>query len=194
MRSTVRFAMRELAALGVGSLLPDLPGQNESLIPTEDASLTLWRSTLRAIAEHEGRPIVTAAIRGGALLDDAVPAVGAWRLGAVRGSSLLKTMVTARIASDREAGINISRDELLTNALNEPIQLAGNVISARMIRELNAAEPNVITQVRDLRVGEGDGQIKGTPLWLRAEPDTDANMARAIAKDIHEWMEKCGVI
>ena len=49
---------RALAKRGVASVLPDLPGQGESLVPTEAARLPDWRSAFAAAAAHAG-PRVT---------------------------------------------------------------------------------------------------------------------------------------
>ena len=196
MRRTVRLAMRALAALGIGSLLPDLPGQNESLVPPLEANLSLWRGALRHIAEQEQRPIVSAAIRGGALIDYNMSATATWRLAPVQGSALLKLMVTARIAADKEVGTAITRDALMTEATAHPIQLAGNWLSPRMVRELDGAVPESHVPLREVRLGSANepNEIVGTPLWLRAEPSEDAIMAEAMAKDIADWMRTCGVI
>ena len=196
MRRTVRLAMRALAERGIGSLLPDLPGQNESLVPTVEASVSLWGEALRYIAEKEQRPIVSAAIRGGALIDYSMLATATWRLAPVKGSALLKLMVTARIAADKEAGTAMTRDALMAEAVAHPIQLTGNWVSPRMVQELGEAVPESRVPLREVQLGSTDepNEIVGTPLWLRAEPGEDAAMAKAIAKDIADWMRICGVI
>ncbi len=84
--------------------------------------------------------MLIASIRGGALIDD-VAAAAHWRLAPVRGASLLKTMMRTRIAGDREAGRDTSMAELEAKAANEPVRLAGNILSPAMIAELRDAEP-----------------------------------------------------
>lgn len=196
MRRTVRLAMRALAERGIGSLLPDLPGQNESLVPTADVSLHIWADALRQISEQEKRPLVSASIRGGALIDQHSAVAAVWRLAPVKGANLLKSMMTARIASDKEAGQPVSRDMLIAEAASVPLQLAGNWLSSDMIRELESASPAPLSSMREVRLGASGApdEITGTPLWLRAEPGEDAAMAYAIAQDIADWMHTCGVI
>lgn len=197
MRRTVRLAMRALAGRGIASLLPDLPGQNESLVPVAEADLAMWSGALQTIASSEQRPIVTAAIRGGALIDHDVDAAARWRLAPVKGASLLRTMLTARMASDHEAGLATTRQSLLEQARDKPLQLAGNLLSPLMISGLEVAVPAAMSDLRTVTLGndaEDQMCIRGTALWLRAEPDEDPDMAEAMAQDIADWMRSCGVI
>lgn len=196
LRRTVRLAMRALADRGIGSALADLPGQNESPIATEDATLTLWRGTLAdTLADARARatrPVVTAAIRGGALIDD-VPAAAHWRLAPVTGASLLKTMLRTRIAADREERRETTIAALEARATSEPLTLAGNRLSPTMIAELRAAVPADVEPCRTVMLGEGIGRLPGRPLWLRAEPGEDIALAEAIAADIADWIASCGI-
>ncbi|HUQ14007.1 MAG TPA: hypothetical protein VM055_07000, partial [Novosphingobium sp.] len=66
-RRTLAQAMRALAARGVASVLPDLPGCNESLQPLELQTVEAWQAAVRAGAEHFAATHVLG-IRGGALL------------------------------------------------------------------------------------------------------------------------------
>ena len=61
-----------------------------------------------------------------------------------------------------------------------------------MIRGLGAAEVQAAEPLRSVALG-ADG-IAGTPLWLRAEPGEDPDMAQAIAADIIAWGRSCGII
>lgn len=193
MRRTLVLAMRALAEMGIASLLPDLPGQNDSLQPTESVDLDGWRTALSAFAATEEAPIVVASIRGGALIDDGVAAAAWWRLAPAAGAGLLRTMLRSRVASDREAGLNSSIDSLLGEAASAPLQLAGNRLSPAMIAQLQAATPAAATPLREVTLGSGELAIAGTPLWLRAEPGEDRAMAAAMAIDIAEWTTICGV-
>lgn len=194
LRRTIRLAMRALAERNIPSLLPDLPGQNESLAATQNVSLSLWADALHRIAVEEKRPIVTAAIRGGALIDQQVHAACRWRLAPVTGTALLRQMMTARIASDRETGTIVSRDALLLAGKTMPLDLAGNRISPEMIRELQEAKPVERPNMRTVELGTDTRKIQGSALWLRAEPGEDAAMAQAMAQDIEDWIRTCGVI
>lgn len=183
---------RALAELGVASVMPDLPGCNESAAPLENASLSLWQAALIACAEQLGPVSHIASIRGGSLIDGALGDLPRWRLAPVKGGQLLRTMLRTRIASDREAGITSSSEALMDSARAQGIELAGNSLSACMIRELDSATPAGGGVIRLVRFADdpldADGRITGAPLWLRAEPAHDPAMAVAMAADIAGWM------
>ena len=192
MRRTLVLTMRALGWLGHACALPDLPGQNDSLLPTESATLTLWRSALAQFCADEGDPPLIASWRGGALIDDAAQgAIGWWRMAPLAGASIVRAMMRVRIAGEKEAGRNITADDLRAAAVNGPIELAGNRLSAAMVAELEAATPALAAPVREVRTGSGDGAIAGSALWLRADPGEDAMMAEAMAADIHAWALQC---
>ncbi|MFN3817493.1 hypothetical protein [Blastomonas sp.] len=180
------------AELGIASLLPDLPGCNESLTPLDNASISLWQAALVTCAEQLGPVSHVVSLRGGALLDDALGDLPRWRLAPVKGGQLLRTMLRTRIASDREAGVASSSEALLDTARSQGIELAGNSLSPCMIRELDAASPSEGGAIRLVRFADdplaADGRIAGAPLWLRAEPAHDPAMASAMAADIAAWM------
>lgn len=183
---------RALAELGIASVMPDLPGCNESAVPLENASLSLWQAALIACAEQLGPVSHIASIRGGTLIDGALGNQPRWRLAPVKGGQLLRTMLRTRIASDREAGVTSSSEALMDSARAQGIELAGNSLSACMIRELDSATPAGGGAIRQVRFAddplECDGRIAGAPLWLRAEPAHDPAMAAAMAADIAAWM------
>lgn len=166
--------MRRLEGSGIDCFLPDLPGCNESeqdlaLIEPED-----WRMALEAAARHFSATHVLA-IRGGGLV---LPAkLGGWHYAPVKGSSLLKTMLRARILSSREAGREENVDALMEQGLQLGIELAGFSLSGEMLRQLGtlvADKQPGITAIEHELVGGG-------PLWLRAEPDEDDSQADALA-------------
>lgn len=179
--------MRDLEARGIGSLLIDLPGCNESLAPLEAQNLDVWRDAVAHCAETLGATHI-AALRGGALIDDR-PALPHWRLAPVKGASILKTMVRTRIAGDKEAGVATSEADLMAQAENMPIELAGNRLGPHMIAQLKCAEPAAAHALLDRKLGE---DVAGSPLWLRAEPAEDATMSAAIAADLDRWSASCG--
>lgn len=193
-RRTLVLAMRALAAQGFAALLPDLPGQNESLVPLIEADLERWRSALAEIARDVDGPLIVASLRGGCLIDHGAAADAWWRLAPASGASLLRTLLRARVSADREAGIASSIEGLQTAAASEALLLAGNRLSPAMVAQLGAAEVQAVEPLRTVTPGGGEGQIAGTPLWLRAEPGEDAVMARAIAADLALWSRSCGVI
>ena len=177
--------MRGLALRGVSSMLPDLPGCNESLAPMSQQSVTGWRN---AVADVTRQYQVThiAAIRGGCLLDDAAE-LPCLRLAPVAGASLLKTMLRTRIAADREAGVSVSMEELRALGDNADLDLAGYRLSPRMLNELDAAIPvqgDLLTEVQM-------SDVAGTPLWLRSEPGENADMSEALARQLDAWSAAC---
>ncbi|WP_332816559.1 hypothetical protein [Sphingopyxis sp.] len=192
-RRTLVLAMRALAAQGFATLLPDLPGQNESLVPLEDIDLTRWQDALADVAAAIEGAVLVASVRGGALIDHRVGAAGWWRLAPVGGASLLRTLLRARVTADREAGLASSLESLQDAGRTTPLLLAGNKLSPAMIAGLGAAEVQPVAPLRNAALGSGDDMIAGTPLWLRAEPGEDAAMAEAIADDIAIWSGTCGV-
>lgn len=191
MRRTLVLAMRALAAEGLAAILPDLPGQNESLVPLDRVDLGRWRDALAEIVSDVDGPTVIASFRGGALIDHKAQAKAWWRLAPVSGASLLRTLMRARVSADREAGVASSLEALQDEAKTAPLLLAGNRLSSAMIAQLGSAEAQPVEPLRS--IGLGTDGIAGTPLWLRAEPGEDPAMAEAIAADIAAWSKTCGI-
>lgn len=190
-RRTLVLAMRALAAHGFAAVLPDLPGQNESLVPLVEADLTRWQGALTEVAATIDGPVIAASVRGGALIDHRADVAAWWRLAPIGGASLLRTLMRARMAADREAGLNSSFESLQAAAETSPLLVAGNALSPAMVAQLGAAEAQSVEPLRSIALGaEG---IVGTPLWLRAEPGEDALMAAAIAANIAAWSTTCGI-
>jgi hypothetical protein len=192
LRRTLVLTMRAMADYGHASLLPDLPGQNDSLTPTETVTLADWRTALAASASAVDGPLLIASWRGGALVDDAARnALGWWRMAPVAGASIVKTMLRTRIAGEKEAGRRVTAEQLRAMASDGPLELAGNRLSATMLAALDVATPAAVTPLRQVTPGTGDGQIGGSALWLRAEPGEDKAMAEAMAADISAWANTC---
>lgn len=191
-RRTLALAMRALAAEGFATVMPDLPGQNESPVALEHVDLDTWRAALAASASAIDGPLVIASLRGGALIDHGAQADGWWRLAPIGGASLLRTLLRARVSADREAGVTSSLESLTEAARTGPLLLAGNRLSSAMVAQLGSAEAQPVAPLRSVALGTGG--IAGTPLWLRAEPGEDAAMADAIAEDIAAWSQTCGII
>lgn len=166
--------MRRLDGAGVDCFLPDLPGCNESgqdlaLIEPED-----WATAMHAAARHFGASKVLA-VRGGGLLIP--PGLGGWLYAPVKGASLLKTMLRARIIAAREEGREESIDTLMSQGLEMGIELAGHSLSGEMLRQLQAMTP---VDRAGISVIEHE-LVGGAPLWLRSEPDFDPEQADALA-------------
>ena len=190
-RRTLVLAMRALAAGGFAAWLPDLPGQNESLVPLVEVDLVRWQDALADVAATIDGPLIVASVRGGALIDHRAEAAAWWRLAPVGGASLLRTLMRARVSADREAGRTSSLESLQEQAQTTPLLLAGNLLAPAMVAGLGTSETQAVTPLRSIGIGS-DG-IAGTPLWLRAEPGEDSAMAAAIAADIAAWSTTCGI-
>ncbi len=193
MRRMIVDMMRILAEHDVGTILPDLPGTNESLFPQHEASLEVWRDALKTCFEaHQGCSYV-ASFRGGCLIDGILNNLPTWRLTPVKGKSLLRTMMRTRIASDKEAGSIVTMSDLTKKVKNEAIELAGNIISPAMFEQLNEADITNPNTLRTMRLESdsqpAEGKLAGSPLWLRAEPDADPILSQSIADDLEEWVK-----
>ncbi|MEQ1689446.1 MAG: hypothetical protein ABL874_12810 [Sphingopyxis sp.] len=187
MRRTLVLTMRALAEIGHTTLLPDLPGQNDSLAKTQDATLSLWRDALADITAKEVAPLLVASWRGGALIDDAaVSAIGWWRMAPYAGASIVKTLMRVRIAGEKESGRTVTADQLRSQA-SDPIELGGNRLSTAMLNELDAASPAIVSPLRTVELSN----VSGSALWLRAEPGEDSAMAKAMAANISDWAMQC---
>ena len=166
---------RTLAARGIGSTLADLPGQGESTVATEHATLPDLRDALAAVP---GSHVV--AIRSGGLLLDSRPC---WLLAPQDGASLARELT--RIKGGPLAG--------------ERVEIAGNLLSSRLIQALHddvppasssrRGEARVVRLISDAR--PADRHIDGPALWRRAEPDDDPIFAQTLAADIVEWIATC---
>ena len=171
--------MRRLDAAGIDSLLPDLPGCNESLFPLRDQLLEGWRSVMLAAAGNL-RATHVLAIRAGALV--APPALPGWHYAAQSGPKLLRAMIRARTIAAREAGLAETSEGLLAEGRERGLVLGGWQIGAPMIRALESAEPALGPAQAEI----AQSQIGGPGLWLRAEPDEDAGQAQRLATLIAE--------
>ena len=174
LRHLVVEVMRRLDGAGFDCFLPDLPGTNESQRDLSAVELEDWRMAVEAAARHFDVSHVLA-FRGGALL--LPPALPGWLYAPVKGTSLLKTMLRARILAAREAGREETSDGLLERGLEHGLELAGYQLSGEMLRQLHAALPATNARLTEI----DQDLIDGSPLWLRAEPDHDLAQADALA-------------
>lgn len=175
--------LRALAARGVGSMLPDLPGQGESLVPTEKVTLADWRAAFATACMTVGRPVVVASIRGGALVDADAVVAGRWQLSPQPGARLVRELRRVALASgEADQGQMV-------------MTMSGNHIARNLIGELERAEPSTDHPVRVVRLGTdpapADLRIDALPLWRRAEPDDDRILAETLADDLAAWSRAC---
>jgi hypothetical protein len=169
--------MWALDAAGVDSILPDLPGTNESLVDLESQTLSSWRAAMTAAAaDFAATHVLT--VRAGALCaPEGLPCL---RYAPVAGASVLRGLLRARVIADREAGLESSREALLDQGKREGLVLAGYPLGAAMVSELEKAE---------LAPGPADiaqSALGGPGLWLRAEPGHDPAQAKALARIVRE--------
>jgi hypothetical protein len=190
MRRVIVSAMRDLAARNIASFLPDLPGCNESSALLRDQDMAGWRESIAAASQQCGATHV-AAFRGGCLLDDAVPYVPKWRLSPVKGASLLKTLLRARIASSKESGASETSESLIIKGQETGVELAGNWFSPNMFSSLQNAEVAPNDLAYEAILGDGEANVRGGALWLRAEPQDDPAMAASIALCVDQWSASC---
>ena len=172
--------MRTLAAQGIASVLPDLPGCNESLAPLERQDLAAWRAGVAAAALYFGATRVLT-LRGGAIL--APPGLPGWRFEPLSGASALRHLVRARIVAAKESGRPEKTEEVMTLGRERGLDLAGYRLGAAMVRDLADADlPEPGAGVATLTLAE----VGGSALWLRSEPGEDAAMAQALAAAVTE--------
>ena len=169
--------MRALADAGIASVLPDLPGCNESLAPLDKQSLESWRAAMAAASAHFAVTHVLT-LRGGALLaPDDLPG---WRLEPTNGAQALRPMLRARTVAAREEGRAETMDGLLAEGRERGIELAGYRFGAAMVRDLEAAQRADAPAQTVLALDD----LGGAALWLRSEPGEDAGLSTALAARI----------
>lgn len=166
-RTFVVTLLRALAERGIASVLPDLPGQGESLVPTEAATIADMRAAFAAIPGD-----YTLAIRSGALLD-AGARNGRWHFAPQQGAELVRELNRLRQAGGTA-------------------DFGGNRLSPALLAELadaTSAEARVVRHESDAKAA--DLKVPGAPLWRRAEPDNDPALATLLADDIAAWVRAC---
>ncbi|WP_334182853.1 hypothetical protein [Novosphingobium sp.] len=170
--------MRRLDRAGIDTVLPDLPGTNESLLGLETQDAGLWREAMQHAARHFAATHVLG-LRGGCLFTPDLPAL---HYAPVKGAQILRGLLRARILAAREAGLEENRDSLIETARREGIVLAGYPLGAALFRELETLEAGPAEVIAQDRIG-------GSGLWLRAEPDENAAQADALAAILAEALQ-----
>lgn len=166
--------LRRLDGAGIDSILPDLPGCNESRVPLETLTLADWRAAATAAAAHFGATHVLT-VRAAAIL--APPHLPGWRYAPTGGANALRGLLRARVISAREAGEEVTTEKLLETGRGAGLDLAGYRIGAAMIGDLEKAMLPDSGKLADI----AQSTIGGGGPWLRAEPGFDANQADALA-------------
>ncbi len=164
--------MRRLAAKGFLCTLPDLPGTGESERALNDVAWADWRKSVKLASSAR----ITAAVRGGTLIDDAV-ATRHWRFAPVAGASLCRDLERAeRAGGARHGGYPIG-EELWDSLQAVAAKSSDNV---RTVRLTSDAQP-------------ADVKFDGPALWRRSEPGIAPDLAIALADDLREWAGQCGI-
>ena len=197
---------RMLAKRGVASVLPDLPGQGESLVLLESlhAAGDIGEGYESAVAalRAEGRVPYGVAIRSGALLDFMADLNGRWHFAPQTGRALLRDLTRVKQAAVGAANPLHEvwwSEPLASDGADQPlVEVAGNVISPVFFTILKA---DVICTVEDggnfrtVRLDTdpepADRHVPGLPLWRRAEPGNDPALAALLADDIADWIAAC---
>jgi hypothetical protein len=165
--------LRGLAERGIGSVLPDLPGTGDSLLPTDRLRVADLRSAFGAAARTAGRRAYAVSIRSGGLLDGTVLVSGRWHFAPQTGPELLRELNRMRAAGGGD-------------------DYAGNRLSLDFLGELDDSDLEKARTVRlDTDPKDADARYAGAPLWRRAEPDNDPALAALLADDIAAWVRAC---
>ena len=165
--------MRGLDAEGLDAFLPDLPGQNESLADLSQQTLAGWADDMAAAAQHFQATHILA-IRAGAAL---APDLPGWDYAPLPPAKQLKSMLRGRTLAAREAGREETSTALLERGRTEGLELAGYAFGPRMIAGL--ADADTLPPSRRRAIAQAE--LPGAGLWLRAEPDHDADQVSAMA-------------
>lgn len=179
--------MRRLAANGIATHLPDLPGTGESGRALADTSWHEWREAI-ALAVRAVRASHVVSIRGGSLLDDSAADADILRFAPTEGKRLLRDMSRARSVTDK------AFDSAAQKAIFDsgPTLLGGYRVTAALATALRDAEPADSVKARTVRLegdpGPADRYIAGPPLWRRAEPAGSPELADALAEEIVSWI------
>lgn len=188
--------LRALADRGIASVLPDLPGSGDSLIQTEQISLSDWQSAFVSAVQSlrsGDRTIHILAIRGGAVIDGQAEVTSRYHFAPTPGANLVREMIRTRLAAAKEDGEAFDPQAIAPPG--PPVELAGNHLDRQMIADLSASVPSTTGLIRTVRLETdaqpADRKIAAAPLWRRAEPDNDPELAELLADDIAAWIAQC---
>ncbi|GMN01331.1 hypothetical protein [Erythrobacter sp. MTPC3] len=169
--------MRQLDAQGIDTFLPDLPGMNESTAPLAAQTIAFWNEAASAALDAVAATHVLALRGGGLIADTGLPG---WLYAPTTGAALLKTLIRARMIASKEAGETESSEAITREARRDGTTLAGWDMSAEMFRQLETAVSPASPALKTIDHSE----LGGKALWLRAEPDDDADQSGALAQAI----------
>lgn len=187
--------LRALARRGIASLLPDIPGQNESLVPLGTLTVLRMATALEAVTDRcldEGRRSYALGLRSGALLDICALHSGRWHLAPQTGDDVLRDLHRVW----RAAGHDGDRNAMMFGD-DDPVEIAGNRLSTDLLSSLSAAmpfdQPGIPRRVVRLASdpAAANRKVDAAPLWRRSEPGNDSALVEALADDIADWLAAC---
>lgn len=197
---------RALAKRGVASVLPDLPGQGESLVPLSTLMPTDLQVAFDALIQHlrKTRPVFSVGLRSGVLFDKLSVVDGRWHFAPQNGGELWKALSRIKqvaVGPSMQLGDYWYLDDVVRppDVPEPPVEIAGNIISPVMLSGLEMDGPlgrwDGFPPLRTVRLDTdptpADLHVPGTPLWRRAEPDNDPALADLLADDIADWIAAC---
>lgn len=174
LRRQLREVMRLLSLRGIASVLPDLPGCNESRAPLGKQTLAGWRTAAEAAAWHFGATHVLAVRTCAAI---APTELQGWLYAPQAPARALTSLARAQSLSEAETGGGRQPAEIIAETREHGGLVAGWTLSGEMVREL---EQGTEVKTGDLVVVDHE-EIGGSPLWLRAEIGEDTDQAQALA-------------
>ncbi len=202
-RSFAVTMLRALAGHGIASVLPDLPGQGESLVPLCDMTILRIQEAYEGVVDRfdrDGRPCFGVGIRSGALLDALGLLFGRWHFAPQDGPGLLRDLTRIKaVETGKPLGDLWFFDRVEDGAEPPPpVEIAGNMMSPDLLTELSVktlfdASPGIAHRIVRLESdpADADRKIDGAPLWRRSEPGNDPVLAELLARDIAEWIASC---
>lgn len=203
MRAFAATLCRILAKRGVASVLPDLPGQGESLMPTYETDLARLQDAFGAMIEllyQDGMRAFSVSFRSGSLVVADAPVYGRWYLAPISGGDLIMECARALDATRRHDDARQLRNVFQADDAAFPMEIAGNLLGRAMLEALThdrTAYPLDTLGIHrrlvrlDADRGAAHCHVPGAPLWRRAEPDNDAALAALLANDIADWIAAC---
>ncbi|MDB5674315.1 MAG: hypothetical protein JWM65_1297 [Sphingomonas bacterium] len=196
-RAFVVTILRQLAQRGFAGALPDLPGTGESLIETEQVTLSHWIEAFKeatAALRPTYETVHVISLRGGALIDRDAVADTRWHLSPLPGATVTRDLGRVALAAAKEAGMPF--DAATLTSTGSAIEIAGNRLTRKLLAEIERAEPVSTGPLRTVRLKTdpltADRHIDGAPLWRRSDPDNDVTLAALLADDIAGWIASCG--
>ncbi|MGB3166925.1 MAG: hypothetical protein WBA68_09140 [Alteraurantiacibacter sp.] len=170
--------MRALDTKGIDTMLPDLPGLNESHAELAHQTLRSWHAAIVAAAAQFHATDILSIRAGASLLPDGYPAI---RYAPIGAEHALRALLRSRVIADREAGRDSSREALLASGKRDGLRLAGYALGPQMVVDLAEAS---LKPADTPDIAQSD--LGGPALWLRAEAASDPAQVEALAAKIVE--------